>query len=188
MKHPILVAGFAFALLAAGCQTPPDAIEKEQEPPAAAKPDATDQFIEAEAFDAGFDPRARTYLMLLRTVGSRRAGTIVPIFVGDREAQALRMRLEGELSMRPMTHDLTAGMIRKLGGHIEYASIDAMQEGVFLARIFFRDAEGNLHSLDSRASDAIILAVTAERKIYIHRDVVRETGIRPEDDKESISA
>ncbi len=167
---------------------PPEAEAADPDTPEAAKPLDMKNFLEAEAFEAGFDPRVGSYLMLLRTVGSRGAGVVVPIFVGDREAQTLRMKLQGELSMRPMTHDLTVAFVGKLNARIEYAAIEAMQEGVFLARIFFRDADGNLLSLDSRASDAIILAVTAGRKIYIHRDVVKAAGLQQEGAEESISA
>ena len=182
MKTCHLCAVALVLAILVGCAT------TESRPPEPAEPQIDlALFTEAEVLNAGFDPQTGSHLMLLRTKGSRRAGTIVPIFVGDREAQALQMKISGQISMRPMTHDLTVALLEKLNARIEYAVVEDMQEGVFLARIFFRDADNALLSLDSRASDAIILAVTAGRKVYIHHDVVKAAGIKAEDEPESIT-
>ena len=159
-------------------------IEKPQETTA---PDL-EHFQEVEVANVLMQPRTQTFAALLKTVNEDQPKKIIPIFIGQREAEVLRLGLTGEMTTRPLTHNLTVGLIQKLGAGIEYAAVEDIQENVFLARVFLKDAQGQLVSIDSRASDAIILAVQAGRKIYIHNDIVAESGISADEDEPETEA
>jgi uncharacterized protein len=171
----------ALALLSGGCASaPPPPVPA----PAAETFDLVD-FREAEIARTAFDPQSGAFVTLLRVRETGRPSRLVPIIIGEREAQILHMKTAGEVTMRPMTHDLTVALLEKLGARLEFVVVEDMREGVFLARIVVRNAANTLLSLDSRASDAIILAVTAGKKVYVHREVVEKTGVVAPDEEEA---
>jgi len=111
-----------------------------------------------------------------------------PIVIGTREAKEIDRRLKGQLSTRPMTHDLLATVIEKLGGTVERIDILDLQDHTFFASIVVRknqtkapgktagklsakDAAASepfdLISVDSRPSDAIALGVATEVPIFV---------------------
>ncbi len=98
-----------------------------------------------------------------------------PIVIGDTEALAIDRRLKGYKKARPMTHDLLADVIEKLGGELEKIVINDLKDGTFYARLVLR-VDGRLVEVDSRPSDAIALGVgTAnETPVYVSEHVLRE--------------
>ena len=61
--------------------------------------------------------------------------TIVPIFVGLSEAISIHHALMGEISPRPMTHDLFISVLESLCASITNVLIDDLDEGVYYARL-----------------------------------------------------
>ncbi len=157
--------------LAAGCGRPQRSAEG-----TAALPDPS-TFVTAEVLGVRFIPETGTHMVVLE---SRQAGQPVqfPIFVGEREAVVLNMKLARRSTPRPLTHDLALSLLTTLGGEIRDVVIDDVQEEIFLARIFVADGTGRLRSVDSRASDAIILGVAAGKPIRIAPVVFRKVGAR----------
>jgi len=98
-----------------------------------------------------------------------------PIVIGDTEALAIDRRLKGYRKARPMTHDLLADVIEKMGGELEKIVINDLKDGTFYARLVLR-VDGRLIEVDSRPSDAIALGVgTAnETPVYVSEHVLRE--------------
>lgn len=96
-----------------------------------------------------------------------------PIVIGSTEAMAIDRRLKGIPTPRPMTHDLLANVIEKLGGSIERIVIDNLQEHTFYAKIYIRQ-NGDLIEIDSRPSDAIALGVATSVPIYVAEHVLDE--------------
>jgi bifunctional DNase/RNase len=98
----------------------------------------------------------------------------VPMLIGDAEAAAIQMRLSRQSYSRPLTHDLLETLLEELGASVVKLEIDDLRDGVFLARLFVIDRDGELLSLDVRPSDGVTLAVGCDAPIYIAEPVIEQ--------------
>lgn len=98
-----------------------------------------------------------------------------PIVIGIFEAFAIDRRLKGLRPPRPLTHDLLASVIEKLGGEIEKIVICDLKNHTFYAKLVIRQ-NGRIIEIDSRPSDAIALGVATDVPIYVEEHVLREVA------------
>ncbi|HZL36870.1 MAG TPA: bifunctional nuclease family protein [Tepidisphaeraceae bacterium] len=96
-----------------------------------------------------------------------------PIVIGSGEAYAIDRRLKGLIHPRPLTHDLLASIIEKMGGSIDRIEINDLQDHTFFARIHIRH-NGSVVKIDSRPSDAIALGVATSVPIYVAEHVLAD--------------
>lgn len=98
-----------------------------------------------------------------------------PIVIGDNEAAAIDRRLKGMQHPRPMTHDLLATIVDRLGGELEKIVINDLRDHTFFAKLMIR-CRGELIEIDSRPSDAIALGVAGETPtpLFVEEEVLRE--------------
>ena len=100
----------------------------------------------------------------------------IPIWVGSNEADSIAVKLQKVNLPRPLTHDLIITLLDKLNVTIEYVLIDSMKNETFYAKLALK-INDNVEFIDSRASDAIALAVRAECPIYANDKVVNNVGV-----------
>ena len=81
-----------------------------------------------------------------------------PILIGIFEATSINRHVKGEVSHRPLTHDLLRNTIEQLGGELQDIVINNLHQHTYFAVIRIRK-DGELIEVDSRPSDAIALAV-----------------------------
>ena len=103
----------------------------------------------------------------------RDGGREFPIVIGDAEAFAIDRRIKGYKKARPMTHDLMADIVERLGGELEKIVINDLKNHTFFARLVLRTA-GGIVEVDSRPSDAIALVAGTETPIFVEDEVFRE--------------
>ncbi len=115
------------------------------------------------------------HFVLLRDNRGRR----VPIFVGQFEAFAISVALEGDSPDRPFTHDLIRLMLERLDTTVERIVIDDLWNETFYAKIGLVRAGGETMDIDARPSDAIALALRVRAPIYM-AETVLEATIRTE--------
>ena len=96
-----------------------------------------------------------------------------PIVIGIFEATSIDRRVKGMPSPRPLTHDLVANVIDHMGGDLQDIFISDLRDHTYFAKLRIRK-DGELIEIDSRPSDAIALAVTANVPIYVAEDVIGE--------------
>lgn len=118
----------------------------------------------------------------------------VPIFVGETEALSIQLRLQKRHYPRPLTHDLLERMLHGLGGRVVEARVDALRDNVFHASVRVQQLTtgkgASEQTFDSRASDAVALAIGSQAPIFVHDSVLTRTGVSlddvelPEDDGE----
>ncbi len=89
-----------------------------------------------------------------------------PIVIGSSEAMAIDRRLKGANPSRPLTHDLLASVIEKLGGTLMRVDIVDLQDHTFFARLVI-DRGGESIEVDSRPSDAIALGIASQVPIRV---------------------
>ena len=116
------------------------------------------------------DPNSGTPIIILKDVQS---DTMLPIWVGAYEANAIALEIEKIAPPRPMTHDLLRNLITELGVQVERVVVTSLRDNTFFAVIEMRNSEGGRMVLDSRPSDAIALALRADCPIYVDMEVIK---------------
>jgi uncharacterized protein len=97
----------------------------------------------------------------------------VPILIGPNEASAIATAQAGIVPPRPMTHDLLRSVLTTLGVVLERVEITDLTDGVFHAALVL----GTGARVDSRASDAIALAVRTGSPVLCSAEVVAVAGV-----------
>ena len=116
------------------------------------------------------DPHSGTPIIILKDVDS---DTMLPIWVGAYEANAIALEIEKIAPPRPMTHDLLRNLITELGIQVERVVVTSLRDNTFFAVIEMRMSDGNRMVLDSRPSDAIALALRADCPIFVDAEVIK---------------
>jgi len=101
--------------------------------------------------------------------------SVLPIWVGIFEANAIAMQLESVVSPRPMTHDLLKNVIEGLQAKIARVVINDLKDNTFFANIFL-DRNGDDLCIDSRPSDAMALALRAAAPIFVEKSVLEKSA------------
>src|SRR5881227_3777279 len=110
------------------------------------------------------DPNSGTPIIILKDVNSE---TMLPIWVGAFEANAIALEIEKIEPQRPMTHDLLRNVIMACGLSPSRVIVTDLLENTFYAQIELFDSNGALMTLDSRPSDAIALALRLDCPIFV---------------------
>jgi bifunctional DNase/RNase len=116
------------------------------------------------------DPNSGTPIIILKDVSSE---TMLPIWVGAYEANAIALEIEKIAPQRPMTHDLLRNLIVEMGAQVERVVVTDLRDNTFFAVIEMSTSDGATLMLDSRPSDAIALALRADCPIFVDMDVIR---------------
>jgi bifunctional DNase/RNase len=122
------------------------------------------------------DPNSGTPIIILKDVQS---DTMLPIWVGAYEANAIALEIEKIAPPRPMTHDLLRNLIVQLGVQVDRVVVTSLRDNTFFAVIEMRNSEGDRMILDSRPSDAIALALRADCPIYVDMEVIKASRNTP---------
>ena len=120
--------------------------------------------------------QSESYILMLLEPES---GMQVPVFIGGHEAQSILVAKERVKTRRPMTHELISMMMEEYGLTVEQVSIDRVLDGIFYATLHVNDGF-TTKTFDCRSSDAITLALLADRPIMMAEEVIEETGMRME--------
>ncbi len=118
--------------------------------------------VKVQVTGVGIDRDSGAHYVLLEDNSQSRG---LPILIGDNEAEAIMLELHGLKSPRPLTYDLLRSVIAETGNHVDRVEISDLHDEVYLARIFL---DHGRHSIDSRPSDAIALAMGTNAPIYVN--------------------
>ena len=116
------------------------------------------------------DPVTQMPIVVLKDVNGN---TVLPIWVGIFEANAIALEIEKVSTPRPMTHDLLKTVLMGLETGVRKVVVSDLKDDTFYALIWL-ERGGELISIDSRPSDALALALRLDCPIYRGRH-------RPED-------
>ena len=115
------------------------------------------------------DPNTNTPIVVLKGVESE---TVLPIWVGAFEANAIALEIEKVVPQRPMTHDLLRNVIIECQLSASSVIITDLHENTFYARIELKDKNDEPVMLDARPSDAIALALRLDCPIFVEQKVI----------------
>ncbi|MEO0122647.1 MAG: bifunctional nuclease family protein [candidate division WOR-3 bacterium] len=100
----------------------------------------------------------------------------LPIWIGDNEAMAIAMCLEGIKPVRPLTHDLIKILLDALESKIIKIVINDLKNETYYARIYL-EVDGKMISVDARPSDSIALALRSNAAIFVEDNIMERNGI-----------
>lgn len=128
------------------------------------------------------DPNTNTPIVVLKGIDSE---TVLPIWVGAFEANAIALEVEKIVPQRPMTHDLLRNLVIACGLTASRVIITDLLDNTFYASIEFTDENGEFMTLDSRPSDAIALALRLDCPIFVRQKVLDLSASTRQPDPES---
>jgi uncharacterized protein len=124
--------------------------------------------IEMRVARLGVDSAANTYVLLLREVDGER---VLPIWIGQAEAEAIVMELQAVKRDRPMTHDLLKQVILGLGGVLRRVVITRVERGTYFAELVLSNGDDHL-VVDARPSDSVALALRTGATIHAAEELL----------------
>lgn len=116
----------------------------------------------------GLDSSSDAYVVILRERDGRR---LLPIWIGQPEAESIILQVNGVVRPRPLTHDLCKALIESLGGTLERVDITRVVQGTYYAELHI----GTTHShvvVDARPSDSIAIALRLGAPLYAADDLL----------------
>ncbi len=117
------------------------------------------------------DPTNNSPIVILKDLASE---SLLPIWIGVYEANAIAMEIEKSVAQRPMTHDLVKNIVDQLGASVERVVINDLVDNTFYALLEL-NLNGNKLMIDSRPSDAIALALRSDCPIFVSEHVMQNS-------------
>jgi len=119
------------------------------------------------------DPVTNMPIVILKDAES---DTVLPIWVGVFEANAIALEIEKVSTPRPMTHDLIKNVLTGLDAAVHKVVVTELKDDTFYAVIWL-EKEGRVISIDSRPSDALALALRVDCPIFVDDEVLKNSKI-----------
>ncbi len=120
------------------------------------------------------DPATNQFLMLLIDNEGNR---LLPIVIGQFEAQSIAWNIQGVIMQRPLTHDLFCNVLENINTAVIKIIIDNLKDNTFFAKISIKTGDSIL-SIDSRPSDAVAIAVRTKAPIFVVEDVIDKAAVK----------
>jgi bifunctional DNase/RNase len=119
------------------------------------------------------DPVTNVPIVILKDVNGN---TVLPIWVGIYEANAIALEIEKVATPRPMTHDLIKSLLMGLNTGVRKVVVNELKEDTFYALIWL-ERDGELISVDSRPSDALAVALRLDCPIFVDDTVLKSSKL-----------
>lgn len=118
--------------------------------------------IEVTVTRLGLDGASGSHVIILQ----ERDGTrLLPIWIGQPEAESIAMHMGNVRRERPITHDLCKNIIVALGGTLQRVQITKVQANTYFAELHVLRGDQIVH-IDARPSDSIAIALRLEAPIF----------------------
>lgn len=124
------------------------------------------------------DPMSGFQVVVL---GEKNGPREFPIFIGIPEALALDAALHKQKYPRPLTHDLIGNVIEGLHAKLVHVIVDDLRDDTFFGKLAVRTPMKTEELIDTRPSDAIVLATKHEVPIFVAEEVLEKAGRKPEE-------
>src|SRR5262245_53412800 len=107
--------------------------------------------IEVVVARLGMDSSTHSYVLVLQEKGGPR---LLPIWIGQPEAESIVMQIHNIKRVRPLTHDLCKSIILGLGGSLKRVQITRVEKNTYYAELHIARGE-SVVQVDARPSDSI---------------------------------
>ena len=138
--------------------------------------------VEVVVARLGLDSTTQSYVLVLQEKGGTR---LLPIWIGQPEAESIVMQIHNIKRVRPLTHDLCKNLILGLGGSLRRVQITRVEKNTYYAELHINRGD-NVVQIDARPSDSIAIALRLSAPIYASETLL--SSIEIEDQSEESSA
>jgi bifunctional DNase/RNase len=119
------------------------------------------------------DPVTNLPIVILRNLDGN---SVLPIWVGAYEANAIALEIEKVAAPRPMTHDLIRNVLLGTETMLRKVVVSELKDDTFYA-VIWMEKNGELISVDSRPSDALALALRMDCPNFVDEEVLRSSKV-----------
>ncbi len=124
----------------------------------------------------GLDGSSNTYVVILQEQGGDR---LLPIWIGQAEAESILLEMNGVRKERPLTHDLCKSLILGLGARLDRVEITRVAERTYYAELHL-SRDGQSYRVDARPSDSIAIALRTRSPVFAAASLL----VAPAEDEE----
>jgi bifunctional DNase/RNase len=139
--------------------------------------------IEVVVSKLGVDPGTQTYVVVLQEKGGAR---LLPIWIGQVEAESIVMHMHNMKRARPLTHDLCKSLILATGSRLKRIQITRVENNTYYGELHI-EREGKIVQVDSRPSDAIAIALRLDAPIFAAETLLMRADEEESEDNETYS-
>jgi len=118
--------------------------------------------IEVVVSRLGMDPGQQAYVVVLQEKDGAR---LLPIWIGQAEAESIVIQMHHVKRPRPLTHDLCKTLIVGLGATLRRVQITRVENNTYYGELHL-ERDGSIVQIDSRPSDAIAIALRLAAPIF----------------------
>ena len=118
--------------------------------------------VEVVVARLGLDSNTQSYVVILREKEGKR---LLPIWIGQPEAESIVMQMHNIKRVRPLTHDLCKNVIVGLGGALRRVQITRVDKNTYYAELHLHRGD-DMVRVDARPSDSIAIALRLAAPIY----------------------
>ena len=129
--------------------------------------------VEMKIHQLMVDVTANIPVVVLKEVSGN---SVLPIWVGINEANAIALELKNVVPPRPLAHDLIKILLMGLETAVQKVVLNELRDDTFYAVIWL-EREGNIITVDSRPSDALALALRHDCPIYVEERVLQASRV-----------
>ena len=135
--------------------------------------------VEVTVAKLGVDSSTNSYVVILQ---ERDGNRILPIWIGQPEAESIVMHMNNIKRERPLTHDLCKSLIVGLGGSLRRVQITKVQKNTYFAELHIQRGE-ELVQIDARPSDSIAVALRLSAPIFAQESLLTAVSDDEETDE-----
>ena len=134
--------------------------------------------IEVIVSRLGLDSATNSYVVVLQERGGTR---LLPIWIGQPEAESIVRHMHNVKGVRPLTHDLVRNLIVGMGAQLRRVQITRVEKSTYYAELQIQRGE-TLVNIDARPSDSIAIALRLAAPIYAADELMVEPADEEEED------
>jgi bifunctional DNase/RNase len=134
--------------------------------------------IEVVVSRLGLDSSTNSYVVVLQERGGTR---LLPIWIGQPEAESIVMHMHNVKRVRPLTHDLVRSLIVGMGAQLRRVQITRVEKSTYFAELQIQRGETLVH-IDARPSDSIAVALRLSAPIFAAESLLVEPAEVTDDD------
>ena len=124
--------------------------------------------IEVVVARLGLDSATNSYVLVLQEKGGDR---LLPIWIGQPEAESIVMQMHNLKRVRPLTHDLCKSLIQGLGGQLRRVQITRVEKNTYYAELHIQRGDAVVQ-IDARPSDSIAIALRLAAPIFAQESLL----------------
>ena len=128
--------------------------------------------IEVFVSRLGLDSASNSYVVVLQEKDGVR---LLPIWIGQPEAESIVLHMHNVKRARPLTHDLVRSLIVGMGARLVQVNITRVEDRTYFAELRLQHA-GALVTIDARPSDSIAIALRLGAPIHAAEELLVDPG------------